>query len=50
MSNVHTLSDLNRNDQGPAYGRMGPQQPMPGMQPMDQESQQAFSLFSGLTG
>ena len=55
MSNVHTLSDLNRNDNNPsggaAYGRMsaGQNPMMGGAQPMDEESKQAVGLFSGLT-
>ena len=52
MSNVHTLGDLqnNNNQPGPAYGRIGQQQNQMGMAPMDEESKQAMGMFGGLTG
>ena len=52
MSNIHTLSDTNRNnDVGPAYGRIAQgQNNMGGMAPMDEESVQAMSMYGSLVG
>ena len=52
MANVHTLSDLpqSQGGGGPSYARAATNpDTMDGMQPMDEESKRAASLFNTMS-